>query len=362
MLTGNKGEWGEAYALLKLLADKRLVSGGKDSNRADASVFPIVKIIRSGNGGSHTYSFDGNETVVIATPFRTYNVRAEEFGRQAENLLAHIKKSTGRAFPVPETEKFLASFACTKIKADSMDKSDIHIVIHDTRAGTTSDLGFSIKSQFGQSATLLNPGSSTNFIYKIAGDGIGPVQKEKINAIKTRSKIRDRIRALSALKNKLVFAGTENHVFEGNMVLIDSRLPEIVAEMLLVYYSEGISDVRALVAGLSGANPLRYRTGGGQPFYSYKIKRFLTDIALGMTPAHSWTGRLDATGGDLVVKADGEIVCHHIYDRNEFEDYLFHGTRLDTPDSSRHGFGVVYEDGGEFFFKLNLQIRYKHNP
>lgn len=40
---------------------------------------------------------------------------------------------------------------------------------------------------------------------------------------------------------------------------------------------------------------------------------------LGMMPSKVWTGELDATGGYLVVKDNGEILCYHIYNRNEFE-------------------------------------------
>ena len=41
-----------------------------------------------------------------------------------------------------------------------------------------------------------------------------------------------------------------------------------------------------------------------------------------MMPSKVWTGEYDATGGYLIVKADGEILCYHIYNKNEFENYL----------------------------------------
>ena len=94
------------------------------------------------------------------------------------------------------------------------------------------------------------------------------------------------------------------------------------------------------------------------PFYTYKIKRFLTDIALGMMPSKVWTGELDATGGYLVVKENGDVLCYHIYNRNEFEDYLFESTKLETASSSRHEFGKIYEKEGKLYFNLNLQIRF----
>jgi hypothetical protein len=75
-------------------------------------------------------------------------------------------------------------------------------------------------------------------------------------------------------------------------------------------------------------------------------------------PSKVWTGQYDATGGYLIIKENGDVLCYHIYNRNEFENYLFNNTKLDTASSSRHDFGTVYEENGELYFKLNLQIRF----
>lgn len=142
------------------------------------------------------------------------------------------------------------------------------------------------------------------------------------------------------------------------MVLIDSALPKILSEIVFLFFTSSYSKTSDLVSEISKTNPLSYNLENNHPFYSYKIKRFLTDIALGMMPSKVWTGELDATGGYLVVKDDGEILCYHIYNRNEFEDYLFTNTKLETASSTRHEFGTVYEKGGQLYFKLNLQIRF----
>ena len=78
-----------------------------------------------------------------------------------------------------------------------------------------------------------------------------------------------------------------------------------------------------------------------------------------MMPSKVWTGQYDATGGYLIVKENGDVLCYHIYNKNEFEDYLFNNTKLDTASSNRHDFGSIYKENGELFFKLNLQIRFK---
>ena len=77
-----------------------------------------------------------------------------------------------------------------------------------------------------------------------------------------------------------------------------------------------------------------------------------------MTAATPWQGKFNANGGYIVVKEDGDVVCYHFFDRNDLEDYLFYNTRFETPSQTRHKFGSIYEENGELFMKLNLQIRF----
>jgi len=156
----------------------------------------------------------------------------------------------------------------------------------------------------------------------------------------------------------LSFKQTESSIFGNNLTLIDSALPKILAEIVYLFFTSSHSKTIDLVDEISKANPLGFNLETNHPFYSYKIKRFLTDIALGMMPSKVWTGELDATGGYLVVKEDGEILCYHIYNRNEFEDYLLNNTKLETASSTRHNFGSLYLIDDTPYFKLNLQIRF----
>ena len=94
-------------------------------------------------------------------------------------------------------------------------------------------------------------------------------------------------------------------------------------------------------------------------FYEYKLKHLLTDIALGLMPAKVWTGKYDATGGYLIVKEDGNVLAYHLYNRNEFENYLFHNTKLETASTTRHNFGKIFQENDKQIMKLNLQIRFK---
>lgn len=356
MLTGNKGEWSEVYTLLKVIADKRLFAGNSDLERIEDLFFPIIKVLRDESDQVYEYSYD-SDLVVVKGGEEVFRVPIEEFQSNAVALLCSLNESRG-TFPLPNIESFINRFNCRSIKASSSSKCDLKIVIHDQRIGTQSELGFSIKSQLGNASTLLNAGKTTNFIYKIEGIDLTDDQIEEINAIDSGSKIRDRVDKIDQYSGSLKFVSTEKSMFGNNLTLIDSCLPQLLGELVRVFYSTKLSSTVDLVENIEESNPLNYDISGNHPFYSYKVKHFLTDIALGLMPAKEWNGVLDATGGCLVVKEDGDILCYHIYNRNEFEDYLYRNTKFETASSGRHDFGTVYRQDGKLYFKLNLQIRF----
>lgn len=357
MLTGNKGEWSEIYTLLRILSDRNLFVGDSHLNKIESLIFPVIKILREESNGSYQYSYE-KDLVLVKGNKEEFRIPITKFQEQAVLLLSKLKETTSATFSIPEIEAFMNSFGCTSLKAKSSVKSDIKIVIHDQRTGTTPELGFSIKSQLGGASTLLNAGKTTNFIYKIEELILSEEQIVEINSIDTRSKIKDRIEKIRAYSGTLKFKNTESAIFGNNLTLIDSALPKILSEIIYLFFTSTHSKTIDLVSEIAQINPLGYNLESNHPFYLYKIKRFLTDIALGMMPSKVWTGELDATGGYLVVKEDGEVLCYHIYNRNEFEDYLLNNTKLETASSSRHEFGTVYRAGEQLYFKLNLQIRF----
>lgn len=357
MMTGNKGEWSEIYALFKLLSDKELHLGNKEIERIQGVFYPILKILRSETSGNFEYSIQ-DEVVVISGNEEVLRVSVDIFKEKALYLLAKIKESKTRTFSCPEIEEFMNSINCISLKAGSSSKTDITIVVHDQRTNQQPTLGFSIKSQLGSPSTLLNAGKTTNFIYKITGIELDENEIQKINLISSRSKIRDRILEIQSEKGSFEFIKTENQIFSNNLVLIDSLLPQILSNILLDFYSSEYAHLSDLVERIADKNPLNFNIENDHQFYDYKTKRFLTDIALGMMPSKVWTGQYDATGGYLIIKEDGEVLCYHIYNKNEFENYLLNNTKLETASSSRHGFGKIYEKDNELYFNLNLQIRF----
>ncbi len=357
MLKGNKGEWSEIYTLFKIISDKKLFAGDSRLNKKNDIIYPIIKIFREQSNGLYEYTIEG-DIVTVKGQSEKFLISVSSFQENAKVLLSKLLTSTTGILTIPEIEIFINSFNCFSLKAKSTSKSDIRIVIYDHRTNTSPELGFSIKSQLGSASTLLNAGKTTNFIYEIKNIKLTDDQISLINSIQTRNKIKDRIKKIISLSGSLAFVKTESTSFSDNLTLIDSCLPQILSEIVFLFYTSKYSKATDLTEIISTNNPIGYTTATNHPFYSYKIKRFLTDIALGMMPSKVWTGRLDATGGYLIVRDDGEVLCYHIYNRNEFEDYLFENTKFETASSSRHDFGKIYRIDNKLYINLNLQIRF----
>lgn len=353
MLTGNKGEWSEIYTLLKLLSEGNLYSGDADFNRIQNLFYPIIKILRKETENDLEYVCNG-DIIIIRDNIEELRIPISKFEEQALFLFEKIKSSTNGVFSIPEIESFLKLIHCKTLKAKSSVKTDIRIVIHDLKTNTKPELGFSIKSQLGSPSTLLNASSATNLIYKLSYS----ISKEKVEEFNSYKFFKDKFDRLNELGCNLNFIKTENKIFGNNLVLIDSLLPDIIAKLLILYNSTKESSIINLTNQLKQLNPLNYDMSNEHNFYEYKIKHLLTDIALGLMPTKVWNGLYDATGGYLVVKEDGDILAYHIYNKNEFENYLFNNTRLETASTSRHEFGNIYTENDNQFIKLNLQIRF----
>lgn len=355
MITGNKGEWSEIYTLFKLLGDGKVHAGDAEMNKLDL-YYPILDVIRQ-ESCLKEYKPDTEKNIVIVLEDGTEMARfpMQRFRDESKALLLEIGKASDRAFSVEQAENFMTEIGCEKLKAKSQDKADIHIVIHDLRTHMKPNLGFSIKSQLGHASTLLNAGMTTNIRFRVEG-GINADLAKTINEIPGHL---ERMKTLYDFGFSLRYDDVEHPTFRNNLLFIDSNLPNFIGRCLIEDSLEKSTDIRNIVTKVSEENPFGYSGSNVLMYYEHKMKQLLLASALGMTPAKEWNGRYDANGGYLVVKDDGEIVCYHFYNQNDVEDYLYNNTKFDRPSRDRYKYGSVYEMDGEFFFDLNLQIRFK---
>lgn len=357
MITGNRGEWSEIYAFLRLLGEGKLYAGDLNLAKIESIVYPIIEVLRLECGQTLHFSRKERNVHILSENGDTLlRLPAELYLQKSEELLETIRTSRG-SFSIPGIEAFMKSIFCTKLKASSSDKTDIRLVLHDPRTRINSELGFSIKSQLGANPTLLNASKATNFIFKVEGN----ISTEEVSRINNhnpaRGKVLERMELIRSLGARMRYCGMESSVFEQNLILLDSDLPKILGCLLLLQSEARSSNLKDLLLVLVEHNPLNYPLSSGLPFYEYKIKHFLTSVALGLMPASPWSGRVDANGGYLIVKEDGDLVCYHIYDRNRFEDYLLHNTFLERSSTERHDYAYLYQQEETLCFKLNLQVR-----
>jgi type II restriction enzyme len=359
-IKGNKGEWSEFYAFIKILTDKKIFAANENLEILQGKVFSVLKIIREeAKMGINTYDIETKKNAVVI-----YNeenkmlgtVQSEKIKKSVSKIFEKMKQGGEATFAISSADQIMKELFCTQIKASSGSKSDLTLIIHDRISSTLPELGFSIKSMLGSPSTLLNASGATNFVYCV--ENLQDNKTQEINNVEGHSKLRDRAKIIYGSKGKLIFEGLDNDSFKKNLCMIDTILPEILAELLKIYYDGKASTMRDLVDILSHNKELSAKYGFDKEVYEFKIKNFLVAIALGMTPNKKWDGFTKAHGGYIIVREDGELVCYHLYNRDEFQNYLYKNTKLDTPSTTRHKFGSIYEENGEKKVKYNLQIRF----
>ncbi|MDD2744983.1 MAG: HpaII family restriction endonuclease [Candidatus Gracilibacteria bacterium] len=358
MSKANKGEWSEFYVFLKILSERKLFAADNNLEVIPGKYFVFHRIIREENDGERKiYDFNGPDNQIQILDEKEeiiMMVNDSSLPQKTKKIFEAIKNAGKGTFIIPEARELMDQLLCEKVKASGTRKEDIIGIIDDRISPTPIELGFSIKSMLGGASTLLNAGDTTNFIFKVTGF---KGDKNVVNIIDGKSKIRDRIKKIREMGGELIFVKPKNSVFAGNLRKIDTVFAKIIANMLLDFYSGNASFITALTILLSRNSTLE-EYGFSAMDFEYKIKNFLDSIALGMVPSKEWDGNILALGGYIVVKENGDVVCYHLYNRDEFRTYLFENTKFETASSTRHGFGSLYEEGGELFFNLNLQIRF----
>lgn len=159
-----------------------------------------------------------------------------------------------------------------------------------------------------------------------------------------------------------------------NLLAIDGHIPLLLTDLLLIKSESGRSDLKGCAEILTEVNPFHFDTTTHGNIYEFKVKQFLQDCAQGMTPETPWLGIYDATGGQIIVKEDGDIVCYHIYELNRFREFLFNSTKFESASTSEDAdnpghprpnankkffYGWAYKEAGKYYIKINLQVRSK---
>lgn len=303
-------------------------------------------------GRLYTYDLSNYDTVKILDSSNELirNVNITDLPAKTLSMFHKIKETNERTFTINEAISIMDSLLLEKVKANSSEKCDILALVKD-KFTSGSRLGFSVKSQVGGASTLLNSSKHTNFVFKISGfTGYA----EEVNETNGKSKVRDRVKKILDNCSSLELVNVTSQSFSQNLRLIDTVLPQIIAYMLLEYYAGNAATVPELCKLVAQNN----KFGMSEKEIAYKVKTFLRAVALGMVPSKEWDTYLSAYGGYIVVREDGMLLCYHLYNDDDFKDYLYYNTKFDTPSSSRHSFGSIFFEDYSPMINLNLQIRF----
>lgn len=337
-LAFNKGEWSEIYAFLKLILDEALKFGNANGTELNEHV-SILSL--SHNGSDITYEKIGNSRLKIVDTrgnvVREFPISELIDQGKLESLFNLLKSSSGSSFNMPELTQIMSQIDIEKFKGTSYSKADFNIGFSHQSLGYPKE-PVGVKSYIGNNPTLLNASSATNFIYEVIEfNG----NADEINKIDTRSKIRDRINAIKTNGGSFKFDKCEKVVHEDNLRKVDTNMPEMIAEMLLKFYSGQGSKLNQLITDETKI---------------IRFKDYLKAILLGMFSATPWDGNY-TSNGTIIVNSNGSLILYHVIKDSILKDYLFNTVKLDTPSSDRHRFGSIYKEGGKTYIKLNLQIR-----
>jgi len=352
MLSGNVGEWSEIFVVLRLLADGHVALCNSRLEPIQGKRMKVIEVHRTSSEGILKFSIDAdNETV----RFSNGDVigKREEF-EELLSVLFNALHARGKSIKVPQLESLLARMRTYQLAAPSSGKSDLKVLVEDGVTGRRSIKSFSVKSQIGGAATLLNASGATTFRYEATGP-TAALSALAGSGMKT-SKI------LSESKDLGVSFSTGrpiNEIFRTNLQMIDTGMPSVLATMLFGHFSGEGTMISDVMGYLEAEDPLEVGTPMSDLFYEHKIKDFLVDVALGLTPSKRWDGTFVTSAGFLIVTGAGQVVCLLFEDRDIFREYLYANTKFERGSQSRHKYGtLVNPPAGPSYLDLNLQIRF----
>lgn len=359
----NMGEWNKIYVLLKLLVEGKFFAGDQNLNKVENLLYNILKINLRGNPMSIEYVLSRESCMVnlvdTNTGETTNTFNSAEFVKHTNamfSVLKEHKESMEGFITIPAIEVFLEKIKCNHLKSPSKTGDDISIVLQDSITRMPHQLSFSIKSSLGAPATLLNADNFTRFRYRLEKP-LPEYEIKRINGLSSERSIHDRFNEIRK-STEIVFEKVCEQVFHDNLTMIDTRMPELLGQYLIVKYSHEENSLKKLTESISKQNPIEFNSKSSSPFYEFKLKQFLGALAFGMVPQTPWLGKYNAGRGFLVIKENGDILSYCVNNQDLLEKYLYERTFFEESLSNRHDFGILKSDSKGLYIELALGLSY----
>ncbi len=350
---GNKGEWSELYAFGCLLSDGGAFAADASQSAIENEFYQVLKVyIAAREENFDSYVIEDELIRIEHSDGRENTIKRSQIRALLPLVFEEIRdESNPPTFTIENGNQLMALLERDSVKANSTQHaSDMDLLIKDPDTNIVRPkVGFSVKSQVGSPSTLLNASGATNFTYKIrSSNATQAIERLDIE----QDSVRTILETLVTAGYSIEFDSIDNNVFRENLELVDALMVENIAKLLLTYYmstSSTLADVVPL------AFPESESTSKQKIF---KIKQMLGVMAMGMRPSVAWDGDVTKFRGMLVVTAKGEVIVYYLHNLRDFEEFLFRSVKFERGSRGRHRYGTVYQVDGEYFIKLNLQIRF----
>ena len=371
----------EFYAFVYILGNRvvELVDGHLQLLGQQATFLRVFR-----NDGI-TYQFTPNGSLkIVHQNGITSKVSRSVVRNHADQLFKLISEDKSISTNSPEIIQLKQLLQTQKLTAKCTDKSDFQGDVITANQTLSHTLGFSVKSHVGSPPTLINPSKRNSLLYyKVVpiNGKLTPKHKAQLQKIANTNcptngeklpETRDYIDQLKHYGFKLQFEKTAEEALGYTLRIIDTNFANILGEVLLENYTypkaskqerrKTLGQLVELCCKRSKLSSTFAVLGNNSDevlcSVRYKMQNFLLAFSTGATIATKWDGRDLANGGFIIVLKNGQVVCLELFTRNAIGEYLLENTVFDTPSRSRHGGGQLEKIGDDWYFGLQLQVRF----
>ena len=219
---------------------------------------------------------------------------------------------------------------------------------------------------------LFEGGEGADFIYRITFPDNSMFDNFPIREFRNGKSMTKMLFELENNYNaKITFEKIQSPILRDNMIMTETGLPLLVAELLLISYRLERNSIVDCIDTIIEKNPLGWDDFSRIRFYyEYKVKNLLQDCALGVLSSCKISSGSSLNSDGIIVKENEEEVRYYIYDfdwlrkvwfETAYFEHAFTNEESSLVSTARNSglFDCVYEEGGCFYMKINLKIKIK---
>ena len=200
------------------------------------------------------------------------------------------------------------------------------------------------------SKELLASGNQSKFIFEIKN--IGNKKLKMIEDSFQKYDLKGKSKFITAMIPDIKFKRVTPNLFQNNLTLIDSKLPQLLAEIVLLSLNSSTFRVRDILNEIIKENPMSFTQNERHRFYEYKILQFLSAIVFGLSLNETWTGKAISNSKTVRILTDKNKLVFNFHERRNLNNYLLDNTRI----FHRNGGINLKANNGSLFLMIELQI------